>query len=146
MSYLRLTPAEYRAVRRECLYLDLARASLTAFRRRLVGALSEASPALAGKVAGLKRSQLRLLLEHFQAPVEAPRAGIPGLTSDEWAAFTEACVSYPLPVRFVGLFRHMLVDLFREVSPGLARKLEGLTGQQFEVLYDQATERRSGPA
>jgi hypothetical protein len=38
----------------------------------------------------------------------------------------------------------MLVDLFREVSPELAQKLERLSARQFEQLYDQATARKRG--
>ncbi len=146
MSYLRLTPAEYHAVRRECLRLGLGRCSRPAFRRGLIAALAGHEPPLADKIARLRRPALRVLHEHFHLPAEAPRPKRVDLTPDEWAAFAEACVSYPLPVRFVRPFRHMLVELFREVSPELASKLEKLTGRQFEHLYGQATERRRGPA
>jgi hypothetical protein len=65
-----------------------------------------------------------------------------GLSAGEWIAFSEACISYPLPIRFVRPFRHMLVELFQDVSPELARKLNSLSGRQFEELYGEATERK----
>ncbi len=145
MSYLRLTLAEYRAISRVCFRLQLGRCSRPAFRRYLVASLSDDSPGLAQKVAGLRRPQLRLLHEHFQERTPASNCEESlDLSAEEWTAFTEACVSYPLPVRFVRPFRHMLVDLFRDVSPDLARKLELLSARQFEQLYDQATERKRG--
>jgi hypothetical protein len=147
LSYLRLTLADYRAIRRECLRLNLARCSRPAFRRGLVAALALQSSPLADKVASLRRTQIRLLHEHFRGPDETPVREAPAeLSPEEWIAFAEACVSYPLPVRFVRPFRHMLVELFRDVSPVLARKLEGLSAGQFEQLYGQATERKRGSA
>jgi hypothetical protein len=147
LSYLRLTLAEYRAIRRECLRLNPGRCSRLAFRRGLIAALAVSSAPLADKVAGLRRSQLRLLHDHFTAPAEKPvEVEYVELSPPEWQAFAEACVSYPLPVRFVRPFRHMLVELFRDVSPDLAQKLEKLSGTQFEDLYLQATERKRGSA
>jgi hypothetical protein len=147
LSYLRLTIAEYRAIRRECLRLNPGASSRSAFRRGLVTALATKSTAVARKVAGLRRSELRLLHEHFSEPIELAIRDKPcALNPDEWVAFAEACVSYPLPVRFVRPFRHMLVDLFRDVSPELARKLERLSARQFEQLYGEATERHKGSA
>jgi hypothetical protein len=146
LSYLRLTVVEYRLIRHECVRLSLGRSSRPAFRRGLVAALSNRSTALAGKVARLRRSELRLLHDHFrESGAGLPVDGAP-FSPEEWVAFAEACVSYPLPVRFVRPFRHMLVDIFRDVSPDLARKLESLSARQFEQLYEEATERRKGSA
>jgi hypothetical protein len=146
LSYLRLTLAEYRTIRRECLRLRLGRCSRPAFRRTLVGALAVRWLPLAERVAALRRAELRLLHEHFAEPSfkSAPTGEPTELSPEEWVAFAEACVSYPLPIRFVRPFRHMLVDLFRDASPELARKLEGLSARQFEELYEEATERRRG--
>jgi hypothetical protein len=147
LSYIRLTLAEYRAISRVCNRLNLGRCSRPAFRRGLVMALADDSSRLADKVASLRRPELRLLHEHFREPGETPGREEPAcLSPEEWVAFAEACVSYPLPVRFVRPFRHMLVELFRDVSPILARKLEGLSAPQFEQLYGQATERKRGSA
>jgi hypothetical protein len=145
LSYLRLTIAEYRVVRRECVRLNLGRSSRSAFRRGLVTALAAKATPVARKIASLRRSELRLLHEHFTEPFETITPNEPAeLSPDEWVAFAQACVSYPLPIRFVRPFRHMLVDLFRDVSPDLARKLERLSASQFEQLYGEATERPKG--
>jgi hypothetical protein len=147
LSYLRLAPPEYAAIRRVCLRLRLARGPRSAFRRSLLAGLAERTPAVAERVARLRRSEIRLLFEHFSALGEkTDRDALSGLTPDEWATFAEACVSYPLPVRFVRPFRHMLVELFRDVSPDLARKLERLSARQFERLYGRATARKEGSA
>jgi hypothetical protein len=126
--------------------LRLGRCSRPAFRRNLVAALAGCSLPLAERVAALRRGELRLLHEHFSEPsfTGVPTDEPSELSPDEWVAFAEACVSYPLPIRFVRPFRHMLVDLFRDASPELARKLEGLSARQFEQLYEEATERRRG--
>jgi hypothetical protein len=147
LSYLRLTIAEYRVIRRECVRLGLGRSSRTAFRRSLLMALAHKSSAVARKVARLRRSELRLLHEHFTDPFGPLACSGPcDLTPDEWVAFARACVSYPLPVRFVRPFRHMLVDLFRDAAPELAQKLERLSARQFEQLYGEATQRHKGSA
>jgi hypothetical protein len=145
LSYLQLTLADYRTIRRECVRLKLGRCSRPAFRRNLTAALAVRSLPLAERVAALNRAELRLLHEHFTEPFRGAASSEPvELSAEEWVAFAEACVSYPLPIRFVRPFRHMLVDLFRYASPELARKLEGLSARQFEQLYEEATERRRG--
>jgi hypothetical protein len=117
------------------------------FRRGLIAALAETGSPLAEKVGRLSRSEIRVLYEHFRALAGHPiREKPPGLSPEEWVAFSEACTSYPLPVRFVRPFRHMLVELFRELSPELARKLDRLSARQFEQLYGEATERKPGSA
>ena len=58
----------------------------------------------------------------------------------EFAA--EACVSAPFRVRFVRPFKSVLVELFQEEWPDLARKLTALSGHKFERLYEQLLERR----
>jgi hypothetical protein len=147
LSYLRLTRAEYNVIRRVCLRHHLDRVSSAAFQTELVAGLVTRWPGLAERVAILRRSEIELIYEHFKARSETiPEQEPSGFSSGEWIAFAEACVSYPLPVRFVRPFRYMLVDLFREASPELARKLEALSPSQFEHLYEQATEGKKGPA
>jgi hypothetical protein len=146
LSYLRLALAEYRAITSACSRID-PRRSRAVFRRELIAALTEDFAFLAGKVAGLRRTQLRLLQEHLRNPPDtSPREYSVNLSPDEWLAFTEACLSYPLPVRFIGPFRRMLVELFQDASPELARKLQRLDMHQFEQLYDEAVERKKGSA
>lgn len=147
MSYLRLSLAEYRVIRRECLRLNLAHHSRSGFRQGLMAALADHSSLLAHKISRLRRSQLKLLHEHFRGRDDVfAREGSVELSPEEWVAFAEACVSYPLPVRFVRPFRHMLIELFHDASPNLARKLEGLSARQFEQLYELATEHKRGSA
>jgi hypothetical protein len=147
LSYLRLTPSDYRAISRVCTRLSLERCTRPAFRRSLIAALGEALSPLAQKVAGFTRAEFRVLYDHFRARDEDPLRGkVSALSHEEWVAFSEACVTYPLPVRFVRPFRHMLVDLFRDVSPELSRKLDRLSARQFEQLYGEATEHKRGSA
>jgi hypothetical protein len=144
VTYLRLTPAEYRYLCHVCRRLDVTHCRRPVFRRRLAEGLADSSPDLRNKVALLGRAELRLLHEHFREPARrlASRS-LHGLTRGEWGVFIAACETYPLPVRFVRAFRHTLADLLREVSPGLARKLRRLSGRQFERLYEWARKPRA---
>ena len=148
MSYLRFTHAEYQTMAHFCREQGLAARSQPAFKRSLVQALADASPALSRRVAGLGGARLNLLYLHFHfatrpAADAPPAADVEGrFTPGELQTLAEACGSVPSPVRFVRPFRRVLVELFEEVAPALARKLDRLSGREWERLYDRARELR----
>jgi hypothetical protein len=139
LSYLRFTPDEYRTLRR--LNPGAEPMHMPAFRRRLVAALNPVWPGLARKIARLRRGEMTLLYHHFQ-PRPADGAGH-GLSPDELRVLGEACVSSPFPVRFVRPFKGLLVEMLEGSLPELARKVERMSGHQFERLYNQAVGRPS---
>ena len=66
LAYLRLTPEEYRALCRGCRSLDLRGISPASFRAVLIPLLSGDWPELADRLAHLRASQLRLLMNHLR--------------------------------------------------------------------------------
>ena len=145
MSHLRFTPAEYNAIAHFCREHHLGGRNQPAFRRLLVESLRGADPELARRVARLGRGKLNLLYWHFRDPVPSvnPR---PNFTAQELRLVSEACIAAPFPVRLVRPFKHLLVELFQEDWPELARKLSSLGGHQFERLYEKASERKQKEA
>jgi hypothetical protein len=137
LSHLRFTPDEYRTLSELCARQALNRRHQPAFHRLLVASLRRADPALADRIARLSRDKVNLLYWHFRGQTPAAPAPPAQFTSQELRLVAEACVKVPFPVRFVRPFKEMLVELFEEELPALARKLAGLSGQQFERLYAQ---------
>jgi hypothetical protein len=137
VSHLRFTPDEYRTLAELCARQALARRHQPAFHRLLVQALRSADPALADRVARLSRDKLNLLYWHFRGPAPAAPPSPTEFTPQEMRLVAEACAKVPFPVRFVRPFRGMLIELFEEEWPGVARKLARLSGHQFEQLYEQ---------
>lgn len=137
MSYLRFTPGEYRTLSELSARQALSRRHQSAFRRLLVASLRQADPALAGRIARLSRDKANLLYWHFREHTPAAPAPPTQFTAQELRLVAEACVKAPFPVRFVRPFKDMLIELFEEEWPALARKLAGLSGLQFERLYAQ---------
>ena len=143
MSYLRFTPDEYRTIADHCRRLGLGNRHQPAFRRLLVGSLRGQSHALAARISRLGRGKLNLLYWHFRERTPLVAKCCPyEFTRVEMQLVEEACVMVPFPVRFVRPFKSLLIELFQEEWPDLARKLACLSGQKFERLYEQVYERR----
>jgi hypothetical protein len=141
LSHLRFTPEEYRTIADLCRRHDLGRRHQPAFRRLLLAALQETCPALAGRLARLRRGEVDLLYRHFrERPAPAPERY--ELSSEELRTLAAACVTAPFTVRFVRPFRRMLVEVLQEEWPDLALKLAHMSGQQFERLYEQVRQRQ----
>ena len=97
MSYLRFSPAEYRAVSRICRRLDLGSYNSPTFQRVLALALSDASPMLAERIGRFQRAEVRLLYDHQRAEAKGAQPPFP---SEEWRKLGEACESVPATHRF----------------------------------------------
>ena len=142
MSYLRLPPADYRAITRVCRSLDLSCYNQPTFRRILVVALTDDWPQLAGRVRELRKAQMQVLYQHLRA------AGNGGarrsFTPEEVQSLADACVVLSPSARFTRPIRRILVRSFRREAPRLSRKLARLSGAQFDRLYEQMQERRLG--
>ena len=69
-TYLRLTPADFRAVRQAC-RLHTFVGSYADFRRFLVEALRESHPELAAWVGGLGTRQVRTMRIHLEAEAKS---------------------------------------------------------------------------
>src|SRR5437870_5107565 len=65
-TYLRFTPAEFRAIARACRPFPLADDTFPAFRRSLAAALTPAAPALARRVARFHSFQAGILFEYLR--------------------------------------------------------------------------------
>jgi hypothetical protein len=142
LSYLRFTPADYRAVARACREHGLAPLDLPTFRDLLAAALAADAPALAARVGGLDAGKTLLLQQHLRG--KEPGAARPALTAAEWRTLGELCGAAPGATRFVGVFHRLLVRQLRKTAPGLARKLERLSPAQVERLYEQVRQQRRG--
>ena len=146
MSYLRFTPDEYRTIARLCREHDLGGRHQPAFRRLLVEALRNACPALADRIARLGKAKLGVLYWHFRERTPTIRTR-PQFTTQDLRLIVEACLTAPFRVRLVRPFKHVLIELFQEEWPALARKLARLSGHQFEELYEEVVcEQRQDPA
>src|SRR5262249_4471145 len=121
-----------------CLGHGLARLHLPAFKRRLVEMLRGTDPGLSGRVARLRGASLSVLYLHFREPPPALWEQ-PAFTAEEVGPLAAACLPGPL-------VRRLKAVLARELAgpmPELARKLAGLSGRQFEQLYEQLCRRRA---
>lgn len=145
MSYLRITPDEYRTIAHICRQQQLGGRHLPAFKRQLVESLAEAAPKLGERIARLRRAQMVLLYDHFQ-----DRAGPPPTRHDfdaeELRILVEACLTPPFCVRFVRPFKAVLVEMLEAAWPDLSRKLAQVSGYQFERLFEEACRQQRGSA
>ncbi len=139
LSYLRFTPAEYRAVSRVCRRLDLGSYDPPTFQRVLALALADATPTLAERVGRLDRAEVRLLHDHMRAELKAAQPPFP---SDEWRKIEEACESVPATHRFAHQIQRAVVRSLRPAAPGLSRKLSRMSISQFVRLFEQVRESR----
>lgn len=139
MSYLRFSPAEYRAVSRICRRLDLGSYDPPTFQRVLALALSDASPMLAERIGRFERAEVRLLYDHLRVEVKGAQPPFP---SEEWRKLGEACESVPATHRFAHQIQRAVVRSLRPAAPGLSRKLSRMSISQFVRLFEQVRESR----
>jgi hypothetical protein len=137
LSYLRFTPAEYRAVARVCRRLDLGSYNPPTFQRVLALALSDASPGLSDRVSRFGRGEVRLLYDHLRAKTRDAQRPFP---SEEWRKLGEACESVPATHRFAHQVQRAVIGHLRTASPGLCRKLARMSISQFVRLFDRVRE------
>jgi hypothetical protein len=143
LSHLRFTPDEYRTIADLCRRHGLGHRSQPVFNRLLGALLCGRHPELADRLCRLRRGQLDLLYWHFRERTSPPWNAYPQeFSGDELRLLAEACAAAPFRVRFVRPFKSVLVELFQEEWPELARKLSALSGHKFERLYEQLCERR----
>jgi hypothetical protein len=142
LSYLRLPPADYRAISRVCRSLDLASFNQPTFRRLLVGFLTEGLPELANRLRGLRKAEMQALYQHLRA--EGKDCVRRTFTPEEVQTLADACVVLASSTRFTRPLRRILVRSFRRDWPRLARKVGRLSGTQFDRLYEQMRELRLG--
>ncbi|MCI0464609.1 MAG: hypothetical protein L0Z62_47390 [Gemmataceae bacterium] len=146
MAYLRLTPEEYRALCRCCRSLDLRAITPSSLRALLIPLLSGDWPDLADRLAQLRASQLRLLLEHLREHPECaqdPQAARQARDRSEELSFEEFRAVAGAAQRFLihdgrlSAFRAYLVQHFRSEDPTLARKLDQLSDRQLRGLFER---------
>ncbi len=147
MAYLRLTPDEYRALCRSCRSVDLRVITPSALRALLIPLLSGDWPELAERLAQLRASQLRLLLEHLrehpegsqgpEATVRQDQERSEELTFEEFRAVAGAAHRFLIHDGRLSAFRAYLVQHFRSEAPTLARKLDRFTDRQLRGLFER---------
>ncbi len=145
MSYLRFTHDEYRLLAGPCRENALDGRSHLAFRRLVAESLRGVAPALADRVARLGKSKLALLFFHF-CERQAPPTTKADFTAEEMQVLGEACIAAPFHVRFARPFRDVLAEMLQRGWPGLAEKVERLSGHQFEGLFERLCQSRRGSA
>ena len=144
MCYLRLSPDDYHALRRLCSPHLAFPLDLTAFRQLLLFALCDTRPALAERIAGLGRRQVRLLHNHFAARAAGTGGERHAFSGEELRVLAEACESCRGPSRFLAYLRASLAERLRDLFPTLARKVARLSDGQFERLYARVTGQAGG--
>jgi hypothetical protein len=153
MSYLRFSPAEYRAIAAACRSVMLSDDFFPAFPAFLATALTDTQPDLARRIARFRRYQLGMLFEDLKG--RRPGPGVepgPGreaaagagydLTGDELEAVAQAGGSFLLLERFRAAYRNFLVRRLGRTAPDLSRKLAGFSDRQIGWLCHQVQGRR----
>jgi hypothetical protein len=105
----------------------------------LVTTLRETLPELAGRIARLRKGQLRLLFDHVRGRQRGEECK---LTQEEFQELAQACQALASRHRLLHFYKDTLVRHFLEVRPGLAGKLTRMSQDQFQGLYEQIRERR----
>ncbi len=136
MRHLRFGPDEHRLLAGFWHRLDLGGRPRTASKRPFAQALSGLFPDLAGRINGQGEAELGLLCDHFLE--RAPSTDEQWFTPEELQLVTQACLSTPFPVRLARRFQSAFVELLRQASPELSRKVARLSGYQFKRLCKQA--------
>jgi hypothetical protein len=151
VSYVRLTPEEFQAIRQTCDPVDLSGDFLAVFKYFLVEALTDKLPELAARILRLRKAQIVLLYgflkrQRMSAAKSRGRSscerGGYGLTSEELQTIRRASGPFFLQDGYLGSFQDYLMYNLRESRPGLAAKLADLRPRQIARLYQQ-TKRRS---
>ena len=146
MSYLRLSPEEYRVLFRLCKQLPLGTTGLTAFRHFLVAYMPLDQLELAKRIARLDDRPMRLLHKHLlgRSQTNAPAGKRYALTEEEVTVIIQT-IDFPRhPLRFLWLVRKSMVERLSDHSPSLAWKLARLSERQFERLYERVRGRKEG--
>jgi len=145
-TYLRFTPAEYRALSRACRSIDLHDDFFPVFQHFLVSALRAHAPDLANRIANFRKYQIGIVFEHLKARRKAAdqaddstgqRAPRHALTPQERQKVSCAAGAYTLPAGFPHVFRDYLVQHFQETAPDLSRKLAYFSDRQMERLFTE---------
>ena len=148
MSYLRLSPEEYRVLCRLCEQLPLGATGLTAFRHFLVAYMPLDQLELAKRIARLDDRPMRLLQKHLlgRRQAEAPAGKRYAFTEEEVTVLIQA-IDFPRhPLRFLRHFQKSMVERLSDSYPSLAWKLARLSERQFERLYEHVRGRKEGSA
>ncbi len=145
MAYIRFTPDDYDALRRICSPHLTHALHPRSFKRLLLSRLSTTRPALAERIAELSSRRLSILFDHFSRRHSAGAGGERHTFSgEELRVLADACEPFLAPVRFVRYLRMALADRLRDLFPDLARKVAGLSDEQFGRLYAQVTGQAGG--
>jgi hypothetical protein len=141
MSYLRLLPAEYQAIASVAVRLDVVPGP-HALKGLLTAALTDADPALAGKIARLKARHLLVLHEHLWGrPPLFPEVS---LTAEEVGMLAEAFGSLLVHSRYRRPLQRALARRLLEECPALAEKLHALSRDQFDDLCEYVRQKLNG--
>jgi hypothetical protein len=146
MSYLRLSPEEYRVLCRLCEQLPLGATGLTAFRHFLVAYMPLDQLELAKRIARLDDRPMRLLQKHLlgRRQAEALESDKLTFTEEELELIIQA-IDFPRhPLRFLRHFQKSMVERLSDSYPSLAWKLARLSERQFERLYEHVRGRKEG--
>jgi hypothetical protein len=149
VSYVRLTPEEFQAIRQTCDPVDLSSDFLAVFKYFLVEALSDKWPELAARILRWRKAQIVLLYGFLKRQRMRPKSrgrrscerGDYGLTSEELQTVRRASGPFFLQDGYLGSFQDFLMYNLRESRPGLAAKLADLRPRQIARLYQQTKKR-----
>jgi hypothetical protein len=134
VSYLRLTPADYHAIRLACRHLGPGPRRPGPLRRRLAAALTSSHPDLAAWVRGLGIQAMVVLCEHLRPQPPARGAC---LTAVELRVLSDAFGPLLCRARFRAPLRRAVVRLLRVDRPGIAAKVEAMSEEQFAELCER---------
>jgi len=146
MSYLRLSPEEYRVLCRLCEQLPLGATGLTAFRHFLVAYMPLDQLELAKRIARLDDRPMRLLHKHLLgwSQTNALAGKRDAFTEEELKLITRT-IDFPRhPLRLLRHFQKSMVERLSDSYPSLAWKLARLSERQFERLYEHVRGRKEG--
>jgi hypothetical protein len=141
-SHLRFTPDDYRSLCHAYGTLP-PHGSYAAFKRGLADALLPSHPAVAKRVCGLSKHQIRTLRMHLETQRDTKHAyALPAetparidLSIREWQAVSQACALLWLDDDCPHSFQGRLVDEVEQAEPALAAKLGQLDKGQAATLY-----------
>jgi hypothetical protein len=150
LTYLRFTRSEFQAIERACRGRQLSDRFFPGFKAFLVRALGGTHQELADRISGFYKWQVGIVFEYLRERRRGARLRgrgrqrdrPAGLTDAECDAVVRALAAVEAQDRFLSSYQHFLVRHFREVAPGLAKKLARLDGQQIERLHEQVRRRR----
>jgi hypothetical protein len=140
MNPLRFARPEYEAIARVCRAVDLHVCLPHDLKRLLVGALAEAEPALAQRLARLRLNHVQTLLRHLRADARPP-AGPDTLTDAEVGELAVTFGPLLTSARFGRVLKRAVVRSLLPRSPGLAEKVHYLRPEQFEAVCQEVRRR-----